>query len=98
MPKLVVYVDVPADSLVFLTRDGTTIVYAGTFLGRRYETQAICTDWTENKRFATKTISRRVYIENRYHARAGGDRYPGDELLPRRKPRPLGSQNRSWSD
>ena len=42
---------------------GSTIVYAGTFLGRRYETQAICTDWTENKRFATKTISGPVYIE-----------------------------------
>jgi hypothetical protein len=42
---------------------GTTEVHAGTFLGRRYETQAICTDWTENKRFATKTISGPVYIE-----------------------------------
>ncbi len=42
---------------------GATIVYAGSFLGRKYETQAICTDWTENKRFATKTISGPFYLE-----------------------------------
>ena len=44
-------------------KTGATVVYAGSFLGRKYETQAICTDWTENKRFATKTISGPFYIE-----------------------------------
>lgn len=36
---------------------GATLVYAGTFLGRRYESAVVCTDLTENKRFATKTTA-----------------------------------------
>src|SRR5271166_2863726 len=53
---------------------GATIVYAGSFLGRKYETQAICTDWTENKRFATKPHLRTVLYRDRHHARAGAHR------------------------
>lgn len=55
---------------------GSTIVYAGTFLGRGYETQAVCTDWTENKRFATKTTSGPFYleVETTLESTAGGTR------------------------
>jgi hypothetical protein len=42
---------------------GSTVVHAGTFLGRNYETHAVCTDWTENKRYATKSTSGPFYIE-----------------------------------
>lgn len=42
---------------------GSTVVHAGTFLGRKYETHAVCTDWTENKRYATKSTSGPFYIE-----------------------------------
>jgi carbon monoxide dehydrogenase subunit G len=42
---------------------GTTMLHAGTFLGRKYETHAVCTDWTENKRYATKSTSGPFYIE-----------------------------------
>jgi hypothetical protein len=34
---------------------GATLVYAGTFLGRRYESTVVCTDLAPNKRFATRT-------------------------------------------
>jgi ribosome-associated toxin RatA of RatAB toxin-antitoxin module len=42
---------------------GATMMHAGTFLGRKYETEAVCTDWTENKRYATKSTSGPFYIE-----------------------------------
>jgi hypothetical protein len=33
---------------------GATLVYRGTFLGRSYETPAVCTAFSENKQFATR--------------------------------------------
>jgi hypothetical protein len=42
---------------------GSTVVHAGTFLGRKYETHGVCTEWTENKRYATKSTSGPFYIE-----------------------------------
>ncbi len=42
---------------------GGTMVHAGTFLGRKYENEAVCTDWAENKRYATKSTSGPFYIE-----------------------------------
>ena len=42
---------------------GTTLVYRGTFLGRSYESPAVCTALSENKQFATKSTAGPVYIE-----------------------------------
>jgi carbon monoxide dehydrogenase subunit G len=42
---------------------GATLVYAGTFLGRRYLSPVVCTGLTENKRFATKTSAGPFYLE-----------------------------------
>ena len=42
---------------------GATLVYTGTFLGRRYESPVVCTGLTENKRFATKTTAGPFYLE-----------------------------------
>jgi len=42
---------------------GATLVYRGTFLGRSYETPAVCTALSENKQFATKNTAGPVYIE-----------------------------------
>jgi carbon monoxide dehydrogenase subunit G len=36
---------------------GATLVYAGTYLGRRYESTVVCTDLAANKRFATRTTA-----------------------------------------
>jgi hypothetical protein len=33
---------------------GATMIYVGTFLGRRYESPAACTGFAENKQFATR--------------------------------------------
>lgn len=38
-------------------QSGATLVYAGTFLGRRYESTVVCTDLAANKRFATRTTA-----------------------------------------
>jgi hypothetical protein len=42
---------------------GATLVYAGTFLGRRYRSPVVCTGLTENKRFATKTSAGPFHLE-----------------------------------
>ena len=42
---------------------GSTMVYQGTFLGRRYDMHAECTGLTENKHFATKTVTGPFYLE-----------------------------------
>jgi uncharacterized protein YndB with AHSA1/START domain len=42
---------------------GATIVFIGTFLGRSYESPAVCTALTENTLFATKTTTAPFYLE-----------------------------------
>ena len=42
---------------------GSALVYQGTFLGRAYESPAVCTALTENKQFATKSTSGPFHIE-----------------------------------
>jgi uncharacterized protein YndB with AHSA1/START domain len=42
---------------------GSTLIYRGTFLGRRYDMHAECTGLTENKHFATKTATGPFYLE-----------------------------------
>jgi hypothetical protein len=42
---------------------GAPLVYGGTFLGRSYESPAVCTALSENKQFATKNTAGPVYIE-----------------------------------
>lgn len=42
---------------------GATLLYRGTFLGRSYDSPAVCTALTENKQFATKSTAGSFYIE-----------------------------------
>jgi ribosome-associated toxin RatA of RatAB toxin-antitoxin module len=42
---------------------GSTLVYKGTFLGRSYETPAVCTTLNPNKQFATKSTSGPFHLE-----------------------------------
>ena len=42
---------------------GSMLLYRGTFLGRAYESPAVCTALTENKQFATKSTSGPFHIE-----------------------------------
>jgi len=42
---------------------GSTLLYRGTFLGRAYESPAVCTALTENKQFATKSTSGPFHLE-----------------------------------
>ena len=42
---------------------GSALLYQGTFLGRPYESPAVCTALTENKQFATKSTSGPFHIE-----------------------------------
>ena len=42
---------------------GSTLIYRGTFLGRGYDSPAVCTGLTENKHFATKTSAGPFYLE-----------------------------------
>jgi len=42
---------------------GATLVYRGTFLGRSYETPAVCTALTENKQFAIQSSAGPLCIE-----------------------------------
>jgi uncharacterized protein YndB with AHSA1/START domain len=42
---------------------GSTLVYRGTFLGRRYDMHAECIGLTENKHFATKTVTGPFFLE-----------------------------------
>ena len=42
---------------------GSALIYRGTFLGRGYESDAVCTGLTENKHFATKMTRGPFYLE-----------------------------------
>ncbi len=42
---------------------GSTLVYAGAFLGRRYESSAVCTTLVENQRLASTTTSGPFQLE-----------------------------------
>jgi Polyketide cyclase / dehydrase and lipid transport len=42
---------------------GAMLVYRGTFLGRSYETPAVCTALAENKQFAIHSTAGPLYIE-----------------------------------
>ncbi len=42
---------------------GTTLLYVGKFLGRRFESVSECTVYTPNERFSTKTISGPFHLE-----------------------------------
>jgi len=42
---------------------GATMIYVGTFLGRRYESPAACTGFAENRQFATATTGGPFYLE-----------------------------------
>ena len=65
---------------------GAALVYRGTFLGRSYETPAVCTALSENKQFATKSTAGPLYIEIDTTVEPVAAGYPGDQLLPRREP------------
>ena len=59
---------VPGLSEARITSDGpleagSTLLYRGTFLGRRYDMHSECTGLTENKQFATKTVTGPFYLE-----------------------------------
>jgi hypothetical protein len=58
----------PGLSEVRLTSDGplkpgSALLYKGTFLGRGYDTPAVCTALSPNKQFATKSTSGPIHIE-----------------------------------
>jgi ribosome-associated toxin RatA of RatAB toxin-antitoxin module len=42
---------------------GATMIYVGTFLGRRYESPVACTGFAENKQLATATTGGPFYLE-----------------------------------
>ena len=42
---------------------GTTVLYVGRFLGRRFESLAECTEYIPNERFSSKTISAPFHLE-----------------------------------
>jgi hypothetical protein len=42
---------------------GSALLYKGTFLGRAYDTHAVCTALSPNKQFATKSTSGPIHIE-----------------------------------
>jgi uncharacterized protein YndB with AHSA1/START domain len=42
---------------------GSALLYRGTFLGRRYDMRSECTGLTENKHFATRTVTGPFYLE-----------------------------------
>jgi carbon monoxide dehydrogenase subunit G len=58
----------PGLSEVRITSDGplepgSALLYRGTYLGRAYESPAVCTALTENKQFATRSTGGPFYIE-----------------------------------
>jgi uncharacterized protein YndB with AHSA1/START domain len=55
---------------------GTTLLYVGRFLGRRFESVSECTDYVANERFSTKTTSGPFHleIENTLSSVDGGTR------------------------
>lgn len=42
---------------------GATMIYVGTFMGRRYESPVACTGFAENKQLATATTAGPFYLE-----------------------------------
>jgi hypothetical protein len=42
---------------------GAALVFRGTFLGRAYESHAVCTALIENKQIATKSTAGPIYLE-----------------------------------
>jgi ribosome-associated toxin RatA of RatAB toxin-antitoxin module len=42
---------------------GATMIYVGTFMGRRYESPVACTGFVENKQLATATTGGPFYLE-----------------------------------
>ena len=42
---------------------GATMIYVGTFMGRRYESPVACTGFAENKQLATATTGGPFYLE-----------------------------------
>jgi ribosome-associated toxin RatA of RatAB toxin-antitoxin module len=42
---------------------GAALVFRGTFLGRTYDSQAVCTAFVENKQIATKSTAGPFYLE-----------------------------------
>jgi ribosome-associated toxin RatA of RatAB toxin-antitoxin module len=42
---------------------GATMIYVGTFLGRRYESPVVCTGFAENNQLATATTGGPFYLE-----------------------------------
>lgn len=53
---------------------GSTMVSGGTFLGRGYEMQAVCTELIPGKRLAYKTTAAPMYVEVEYTLEPDGDR------------------------
>ena len=55
---------------------GTTLLYVGKFLGRRFESVSECTEYAPNEKFSTKTISGPFHLEidNRLSSVDGGTR------------------------
>lgn len=55
---------------------GTTLLYVGKFLGRRFELVSECTEYAPNEKFSTKTISGPFHLEidNRLSSVDGGTR------------------------
>jgi uncharacterized protein YndB with AHSA1/START domain len=52
---------------------GSTMVSAGTFLGRGYEMQGVCTELIPGKRLAYKTTAAPMYLEVEYTLDPDGD-------------------------
>jgi carbon monoxide dehydrogenase subunit G len=52
---------------------GSTMVSAGTFLGRGFEMQAVCTELIPGKRLAYKTTAAPIYLEVEYTLEPDGD-------------------------
>lgn len=52
---------------------GSTMVSAGTFLGRGYEMQGVCTELIPGKRLAYKTTAAPMYLEVEYTLEPDGD-------------------------
>jgi ribosome-associated toxin RatA of RatAB toxin-antitoxin module len=55
---------------------GATMIYAGTFLGRRYESPVTCTALTDNKQLATTTTGGPYFLEvdQRFEPEGAGTR------------------------
>src|SRR6185437_10983242 len=61
---------------------GATMIYVGTFLGRRYESPVACTGFAENKQLATATTGGAVLSRGRPDGGAIWRRHHADDPLP----------------